>query len=162
MNYNYFSQLENGTLCPAENESEQAFMERVLTAVFTEKTPEMDGKINDLLAPRFCACSAEGKSMTIAFTAQDWMLNPNGTLHGGMLSTAIDVAMSVLSRYLAKKRGTVTVQLSVNFLRVIRQNETFTVCVTADHVGRRSVVTHAVVTAESAPKPAATASAVLM
>lgn len=160
MNYNYFALLEDGSLLPADGETEQAFMERVLTGVFTEQG---DGcQINDRLAPEFAGCNAAEKSVDINFTVQDWMLNPNGTLHGGMLSTAIDMGFSVIARYFSKKRVTVTVQLSVNFLRLIKNGEKFTVHVQADHVGRRSIVAHASVTAESSPKPAATATAVLM
>lgn len=160
MNYDYFARMEAETLVPAEGETEQAFMERVLTGVFTEQG---DGcQINDRLAPVFLGCNAKEKQVDIGFTVQDWMLNPNGTLHGGMLSTAIDMGFSVIARYFAKKRVTVTVQLSVNFLRVIKNGEKFTVHVQADHVGRRSIVAHASVTAESSPKPAATATAVLM
>ena len=173
MNYEYFSRLEDGSLQPAERESEQAFMERVLTQVFAEistcnaqiltrRIIKVTSPINDMLSPQFHSCDAQSKTMTITFKAQDWMLNPNGTLHGGLLGTCVDMAVSCIARYMAKKRTVVTVQLSVNFLRVVRKGETFTVSVTADHVGRRSVVTHATVTAESSTKPAATATAVLM
>ena len=90
------------------------------------------------------------------------MLTPNGTLHGGVLSTAVDIVMSVLSRYLSKRRTVVTAQLSMNFLRTIRRGDTFTVTVVADHVGRRSVVVHAWVNVSTSEKYAATATAVLM
>ena len=86
MNYNYFSQLEDGSLVKPEDQTEQEFMEKILSAVFSEKTEIMEGRINDQLEPQFAGCSAEGRSMSISFTAQEWMLNPNGTLHGGMLS----------------------------------------------------------------------------
>ena len=162
MNYTLFSELEAGTLCPGETESEQVFMERLLSAVFSEESEEMRGRINDKLAPRFTGCSAEEKSLTVSFTADEWMLNPNGTLHGGLLNTTIDIVMSVLSRYLAKKRVMVTVQLSTNFLRPIQRGETFLVHAAADHAGRRSVVLHAQVTAAGSTKPAATATAVFM
>lgn len=160
MNYNYFALLEDGTLTPAENETEQDFMQRVLTGVFTEQGEGC--QINERLAPVLAGCNAAEKTVDIRFTVGDWMLNPNGTLHGGLLSTAIDMGFSVVARYFAKKRVTVTVQLSVNFLRVIKNGEEFTVHVQADHVGRRSIVAHASVTAESSPKSAATATAVLM
>ena len=160
MNYEHFARMEEGALAPAENETEQVFMERVLTAVFTERGEGC--QINERLAPVLRGCNAGEKTVDIGFTVQDWMLNPNGTLHGGLLSTAIDMGFSVVARYFAKKRVTVTVQLSVNFLRVIKNGEQFTVHVQADHVGRRSIVAHATVTAESSPKSAATATAVLM
>lgn len=162
MNYEHFSRLEEGTLVKADQETEQAFMEKVLSAVFSEDSEEMQGKINDQLSPRFTACSAEEKSLSISFNAKDWMLNPNGTLHGGVLSTAVDIGMSVLARYLSKKRQVFTAQLSMNFLRTIRQEDTYTVHVVADHVGRRSVIVHAWVSVKGTDKPAATATAVLM
>ena len=160
MNYNYFALLEDGSLTPETTQTEQAFMEQVLTAVFSEQGEGC--QINERLAPVLAGCNADEKSVDIDFVVGDWMLNPNGTLHGGMLSTAIDMGFSVIARYYAKKRVTVTVQLSVNFLRVIKNGEKFTVHVQADHVGRRSIVAHASVVAESSPKPAATATAVLM
>ena len=160
MNYHYFAQLEDGTLTPAAEETEQAFMERVLTAVFSGQGDSC--QVNDRFAPVMRSCNAEEKWVDVAFTVQDWMLNPNGTLHGGMLSTAIDMVFSVVARYFSKKRVTVTVQLSVNFLRTIKNGEEFIVHVQADHVGRRSIVAHASATAESSKKPAATATAVLM
>ena len=162
MNYDYFSRLEEGSLIRPEDQSEQAFMETVLSAVFSEKTSLMDGRVNDKLCPQFHSCSAENRSLSVSFGVQEWMLNPNGTLHGGMLSTAVDMVMSVLSRYLSKKRSMVTAQLSMNFLRTIRCDDTFTVTVVADHVGRRSVIVHAYVSVSSSEKTAATATAVLM
>ena len=162
MNYEYFTQLEEGTLVKAENETEQAFMEKVLRGVFAEKSDELQNRVNDKMAPQFAGCSAEDRSLSISFGVQEWMLNPNGTLHGGILTTAVDIGMSVLARYFAKKRIMVTAQLSMNFLRAIRPEDIFTVHVVADHTGRRSTVVHAWVSIGDSAKHAATATAVLM
>ena len=162
MNYDYFSRLEEGTLVPAEGQSQQAFMEQVLSAVFSEKTELMSGRVNDMLAPRFHSCDADNRSLSITFDVNEWMLNPNGTVHGGILSTAVDMGMSVLARFLSRKRVMVTAQLSMNFLRAVRADDTFTVTVVADHAGRRSVIVHAYVTTTSSDKLSATATAVLM
>jgi uncharacterized protein (TIGR00369 family) len=162
MNYEYFTQLEEGCLTRAENETEQAFMEKVLSAVFAEKSDELQNRVNDKLAPQFESCSAEERCLSISFGVHEWMLNPNGTLHGGILTTAVDIGMSVLARYLAKKRVMVTAQLSMNFLRAIHPEDIFTVHVVADHTGRRSTVVHAWVSVSSSRKHAATATAVLM
>ena len=162
MNYDYFSQLEEGSLTKSENETEQNFMERFLSGVFAEKTEELANRLNDQMAPRFVGCNAEKRTMSVAFTAQEWMLNPNGTLHGGMISAATDMVLSILARYLSKKRVMVTAQLSMNFLKTIAQGDTFVVHATAEHVGRRSAVIQAYVTVNDTDKRAATASAVLM
>ena len=161
MNYTCFSQLEEGTYTSAEAETEQTFMEKVLSAVFSETEDVLLERINDKMQPQFICCNAAERSLSVSFTAQEWMLNPNGTLHGGMLSTAVDIVMSVFARFLLKKRTVVTVQLSMNFLRTIQKGESFTVTVTADHAGRRSVMMHATVFGQSG-KPATTATAVLM
>ena len=162
MNYEYFTQLEEGCLTRAENETEQAFMEKVLNAVFSEKSEQLCSRINDKLDPQFVSCSAQDRSLSVSFGVQEWMLNPNGTLHGGILTTAVDMGMSVLARYFARKRVMVTAQLSMNFLRAIRPEDIFTVHVVADHTGRRSTVVHAWVSVSTSEKHAATATAVLM
>lgn len=162
MKYDYFAQMEDGSLSKAENETEQDFMERVLSAVFSGEGNVNNHQINDRMNPRFCACSAERRSLSVTFCVEDWMLNPNGTLHGGISSTAVDIAMGVLTKFLTKKRNTVTVQLNLNFLNVIHRGETFTVHVVADHAGRRCVMTHAHVTTEASNKPVITATGVFM
>ena len=159
MNYSYFTQLENGELCAAG--SEQAFMEKILVAVFSEREEALSHRVNDLLQPKFSSCDAAERSLTVSFVADEWMLNPNGTLHGGVLTTAVDMTMTVLGRYLAKKRTIVTAQLSMTFLRSIQKNEEFSVAVKADHVGRRSIMLRAEVAGKDG-KQVATASAVLM
>lgn len=163
MNYGYFSEMEAGTLIPAEGESEQAFMERVLRAVIEEPTEDtVVDRFNERMTPSFYSCSAEDRSVSVLFKTEEWMLNPNGTLHGGIASAAVDIVMSVLARYLAKKRVAVTVQLNVNFMKPIQRGQPFIVHVTADHSGRRCIVTHAHVTAGDSPKPLITATGVLM
>ena len=162
MNYDYFSQMENGSLAVSELETEQSFMQKVLSAVFSEKEDMLRERINDKMQPLFRNCNAEKRSLSVSFVAEEWMLNPNGTLHGGILSTAVDMVFSVLARFLAKKRAMVTVQLSMNFLRAIQKGETFTVHAVADHAGRRSVIVHATIYVGPSEKTAATATAVLM
>ena len=120
------------------------------------------GTIGDMLDLRLVDCDLEKGEFTMQACTQEWMRNIAGTLHGGILTTAVDIGMSVLARYLAKKRVMVTAQLSMNFLRAIHPEDIFTVHVVADHTGRRSTVVHAWVSVSSSPKHAATATAVLM
>ena len=162
MEYDYFTQIEDGSLNKSEQETEQEFMERVLSAVLSEERIGKGNQFNDRMKPRFCSCNAESRSLSISFCAEEWMLNPHGTLHGGISSTAVDIAMGVLTRFLTKRRNVVTVQLNLNFLKAIQCGETFTVHVVADHVGRRSVMSHAYVTTEASDKPAITATGVFM
>ena len=161
MNYDVFSRMEDGTLTPNPEETEQTFMERVLRDVFAP----CDGNpttINDMLSPRFVECSAERKSLCAEFAVEDWMHNPNGSLHGGLLSTSVDIAVGVLARYHKQTRRMVTVNLYINYLSGVPADSKYRVRATVDRVGRRMVFARADVYVAETGKQAATASAVFM
>lgn len=162
MDYDFFAEMETGALAKAPEETEQAFMERILREVFARVTPEMAGRINDKLCPKFAGCSAEEKSLSVSFAVDDWMLNPSGNLHGGILGTAIDMTMGVLARYLKQTKKLVTVQLSIQYLRGICNKDHFTIRAIADHVGRRSVALRAEIVLDETNKLAATATSLFM
>ena len=75
--------------------------------------------INDLLSPSLAACSAEEKTLPLTFPLRSLMLNPKGTLHGGIMTTMLDMAMGMLARYERKANLVSTVSLSVDFLRPV-------------------------------------------
>ena len=160
MNYDVFLRLQDGTLVPAEGETEQVFMERVLRSAY--ETGAASERIYEAIKPSFFGCDSSEKTVSVLFRAEDWMLNPQDTLHGGILSTAMDMTMSVLARYVRKQRGAATVQLSINFIRPVNKGEEFLVTASTDHSGRRSTVIRAEVVVKSTGKLAATASGVFM
>ena len=96
MNYEVFDALNAGTLCRAEDETEQAFMERVYRMLCEEEGAAC-GLIG-LMKPSFLSCSAENRSLTLDFAAEDWMLNSKQTLHGGMLASMLDNTMGLAAR----------------------------------------------------------------
>jgi len=51
----------------------------------------------------------------VAFRIEDFMLNPRGTLHGGVLTTALDIAMGHLINHRAGGPGA-TLEIKVQFL----------------------------------------------
>ena len=161
MNYDIFSQMEDGTLTQNPEETEQSFMERMLCAIFapSEGAPAM---INEMLNPRFLQCSAEEKSLIAEFAVESWMHNPSGNLHGGILSTAVDFTVGVLARYYKRTRKMVTVNLSVNYLSAVPADSQFCVRATVDRVGRRVVFARADVYVSQSDKLAATASVTFM
>jgi uncharacterized protein (TIGR00369 family) len=56
---------------------------------------------------------------TVAFEAEPFLFNPQGTLHGGILSTALDVSMGHLLRHVTGTAGT-TLEFKVQFLGAVR------------------------------------------
>ncbi len=54
---------------------------------------------------------------TVAFTVADWMFNPQGTLHGGLIGTALDISMGHLLHH-AAGAGT-TLEMKTQYLRPV-------------------------------------------
>ena len=59
-----------------------------------------------------------GEACQVAFDVADFMLNPQGTLHGGMLATALDIAMGHLINHHAGP-GT-TLEMKIQYLAPVR------------------------------------------
>lgn len=56
---------------------------------------------------------------TVAFDAEAFLFNPQGTLHGGILATALDVSMGHWLRHVTGSAGT-TLEFKVQFLGAVR------------------------------------------
>jgi uncharacterized protein (TIGR00369 family) len=55
--------------------------------------------------------SYPGDACVVEFHAHDYLLNPRGTLHGGVLATAMDVAMTHLVQHVQGPATTVDLQV---------------------------------------------------
>jgi uncharacterized protein (TIGR00369 family) len=60
-----------------------------------------------------------GEACEVAFDAADFLFNPQGTLHGGVLATALDIAMGHLLNRQAGGPGT-TLEMKVQYLAPVR------------------------------------------
>ena len=135
MNYEVFDRLDAGMLAREAGETEQKFMERVYTA-FCEEDGAPCGLIG-MLRPQFAACSAENRTLTLEYVAEDWTLNPKRTLHGGILATMLDNTMSLAARFYCRTNRLSTVSLAMSFLRPVPAGEHVKVLAQVDKTGRR-------------------------
>lgn len=60
-----------------------------------------------------------GEACEVAFEVADFMFNPQGSLHGGILATALDIAMGHLINRHAGGPGT-TLEMKVQYLAPVR------------------------------------------
>ena len=58
------------------------------------------------------------ETCVIGFTAADWMFNPQGTLHGGLIATVMDISMGHLL-HRAAGAGT-TLEMKTQYMRPIK------------------------------------------
>ncbi|HEX3674425.1 MAG TPA: PaaI family thioesterase [Rhizomicrobium sp.] len=75
------------------------------------------GGFNSYVGPLYRLADAEdGAVKRFAFVVEDKHMNSAGTLHGGMLMTFADVAMSRTSRVISDGRNCSTVALNCDFV----------------------------------------------
>ena len=139
MNYGIFARMSAGEWPRMDRESDQAYMERALTQVCAASAPGEGAIINDLLMPAFVECDARDASLALAFKVEGWMCNPSGRLHGGILTTCVDMTMGVLTRFLRGGKAVATVDLHVNFLRPVPKGSTFVIRAHVNKLGNRIV-----------------------
>lgn len=91
--------------------------------------------INRRLSYDVIDCNFEEKNLTLSFKTTDWMLNPGGVVHGGMISTMFDIAMGITCLSVSGT-FTPTVNLSVSFLSPVPNNDNFLITGHATRVGK--------------------------
>jgi uncharacterized protein (TIGR00369 family) len=52
----------------------------------------------------------------VAFTVHDFMFNPQGSLHGGVIATALDISMGHLIKHVTGRPG-ITLEMKTQYLR---------------------------------------------
>lgn len=161
MNYKIFDQM-NEAYSIRKEESDQEYMERILQEVIRQPSEEGHSWLGELIRPEFGGCSAAENSCTLIFRPISWQVNPNGNLHGGMISTAFDIAFGMLVRFMIRNSQTVTVELDVHYIRGIPMDHSYRVNASARKTGRRVRFMRAELIDEVTGKLAADASAVFM
>ena len=116
----------------------QKGMEAALQQLADKISSNERGSFNAMLAPRLQAVSWEDKSCTLLYRTVDWMSNPIGIAHGGVLCAIADLSMGTLSKYYAKDVAiTPTVSINLNYLRPVPLEGEVLVVSAIDHAGRR-------------------------
>lgn len=64
--------------------------------------------------------SYKDSSCVISFPVEDFLFNPQGTFHGGMLATVMDISMGHLIKYEVGKAG-FTLEMKNQFLRPLTE-----------------------------------------
>ncbi len=85
--------------------------------------------------PAFFSCDAENRCLTLQFEVQEWQLNPEGILHGGMIVTAFDTVFGLLCHFYMQQNMINTIDISTTFLKPIPANCKYTITAKANHVG---------------------------
>ena len=95
------------------------------------------GCFPEKLNPRILELDLERRQMLVGFRTEDWMVNPMGNVHGGILASMVDTAAGMLSKALiASWDGSPTVHLSINYLRPVALNRDLLLRASCQKAGR--------------------------
>ena len=126
-------------------ETEQEYMERIMTAV-NEEDPDLH-TYNETIGPKYISCDAEEESVTFEFLPQAWQANQGGILHGGITASVHDICMGIVAKYyLPERASTVTMQMNMEFLRPVPMDGPVRVKAFCEKHGRRVCYTRCEIT----------------
>ena len=148
---------KNLTENASEQERQKAMEYGIRMAVEERNDPP---RIHEMMKKSFVACSEQERWITLSYEVEEWEQNPIGTMHGGLIATAIDSTCGILVRYLSGTLRTPTVSMTINYLATVPVGERLLVTARVVKVGRSLVNLCAEAVLESSKKTAATATAV--
>ena len=119
-----------------------------------------DDTISGMMKVRVVACDAEKRTLELAFPVQEWQKNLIGMMHGGLICTALDMAMGWLTLGFTDAAMTPTVSMNVNFLRAIPMGAELFATSHIEHLGKSIVHLTASCYFDDPARPAATAQGV--
>jgi len=157
MNYTVF---EENVLNSDPLYGTQTHMERTIRTA-TDSDAGID-TYNNLLSPRFVSCSAEAQTLTLGFSCKPWMLNPHGIIHGGIIASAFDLTMGMLTRYCGQLGSCSTLHLDVQYMRPVLYEGEMLVTAKAEKIGKRVCFMSAVMRPDPEGDPLAMATAQFM
>lgn len=98
------------------------------------------GALGTMLKPRYESFNLEKMTLTCSFLTEDWSRNPNGVVHGGIISAMLDTIMGTVSVWHSGK-PTPTVMLQTSYIRPVPLRQRVYICAHITNAGRTLVHT---------------------
>lgn len=95
--------------------------------------------ISELMNPSLVDCNEKEQTITIEFPVLEWQLNEYETMHAGLIATAFDEALGIFAAYLGKEKSTVSINLSLNYVKPIPMNDSIQIIAKATSLGRKLI-----------------------
>lgn len=78
---------------------------------------EMAATLNGRLKAELASCDDATQELVLQFPLQQWQVNGLGTLHGGIVNTMMDLAMSMVVYCFSRQSIPPTISMTTNYLR---------------------------------------------
>lgn len=113
--------------------------------------------LNGRLKAQFESCDENLKEIALRFPLEDWQVNGLGTLHGGMSSAMMDLAMSMAVYCFSRETIPPTISMTTNYLRAIPMEGSVLIKTKLTSLGRRNASCYCEAIIPSSGKIACTA-----
>lgn len=121
-------------------EKEQIRMEQELKTSIEKVFVTQAGQINAMMEPKYISCNYDNRKAIIEFPVQKWQMNRAGVMHGGMITTAFDLALGMLARFELGLNFSPTISLETTFIKSVPQGEILVI--TAKMIFSGRTITH--------------------
>ena len=129
------------------------WLEKELRFINTDMAHTLNGRFQASLA----SCNEEAKEIALDFPLYDWQVNGLGTLHGGMASAMMDLAMSMAVFCFSRETIPPTVSMTTNYLRPIPMEGAVRITARLTSLGKRNATAYSEAVIPGSGKTACTA-----
>ena len=103
---------------------------------------DMAHTLNGRLKAELVSSDDGRQEITLSFPLESWQVNGLGTLHGGMLSTMMDLAMSMAVYCFSRQTIPPTVSMTTNYLRPVPMEGSVHIIARLTSLGRRNATAY--------------------
>jgi len=118
---------------------------------------DMAHTLNGRLKAELEDVDEEKQELVLRFPLEAWQVNGLGTLHGGMVNTMMDLAMSMVIYCFSRQTIPPTVTMTANYLRPVPMEDWVYIRTRVTSLGRRNATAYAEAVIPSSGKVACTA-----
>ncbi|NLY71075.1 MAG: PaaI family thioesterase [Clostridiales bacterium] len=96
-------------------------------------------RVSKSMDPSFYSYSTENQTVTIEFPVLEYQLNEHDTMHAGFIATAFDEALGIFASYLCEGKPSVSINISLNYIKPIPKNDSILITAKVTSLGRRFI-----------------------
>lgn len=121
-----------------DNKSTEAWLRQELEFINGTMAHTLNGRLKAALE----SCDEQQREIVLRFPLEDWQVNGLGTLHGGMSSAMMDLAMSMAVYCFSRQSIPPTISMTVNYLRAVPMEGSVLVKTRLTSLGRRNATAY--------------------
>ncbi len=118
---------------------------------------EMAATLNGRLKAELVSCDDATQELVLQFPLQQWQVNGLGTLHGGIVNTMMDLAMSMVVYCFSRQSIPPTISMTTNYLRPVPMEDYVLIRTRLTSLGKRNATAYCEAIVPKSGKVACTA-----